>query len=75
MSTTNSAQKGASVNDREYYVHLTDGEVVEPDIVKVKESGWLYCCWTGNVAGGEQRTYAPHAVEYYDSRPAGEGDQ
>jgi hypothetical protein len=60
--------------ERAYVVTLTNGETVRPDICKVKESGWLYCCWTEDRPSGEsvQRTYAPHAVEFYDSRPADE---
>lgn len=59
--------------DREYVVHLTNGETVRPDICKGRENGWLYCCWTDGDSQS-QRSYAPHAVEYYESRPAEEAE-
>ena len=56
---------------RQFVVRLANGETLHPDIVSVKESGWLYCCWTDNDAdGGRQRMLAPGTVDYYDSLPA-----
>lgn len=58
--------------ERSLTVYLTNGEVLKPDIVKTKDSGWLYCCWTGgDAAGGVQRTYPPHRVDHYNSAPVG----
>jgi hypothetical protein len=58
-------------SDREFTVHLTNGETVRPDICKGRENGWLYCCWTGE---NIQRSYAPHAVDHYESQPIGEAE-
>ena len=61
------------MNDREraYAVYLTNGETVEPNICKTKDNGWLYCCWADADSESVQRKYPPHAVKFYESRPAG----
>ena len=61
-------------HDLEYVVHLTDGETIRPDIVKGRENGWLYCCWTADGHESVQRSYAPHTVVYYESQQSEGGE-